>query len=56
MRSILTDSLSDEWVSLSRGGGRIAEGSEKVDEGGGCGESGSAGRGCRNGSLNFSNN
>lgn len=34
MRSILTDSLSDEWVSLSRGGGRIAEGSEKVDEGG----------------------
>ena len=40
---------------LSRGG--IAEGSEKVDEGGrAVAGRVAARRGCRNGSLNFSNN
>lgn len=41
---------------LSRGG--VAEGSEKVDEGGGRVVAGRVAvrRGCRNGSLNFSNN
>lgn len=44
MRSILTDSLSDDWVSLSRRGRRRVRESGRGRGAGGCGESGSAER------------